>query len=89
MSYKSYEIFFSRTGSLMIVNIVIFYYKSNKSCFAVFKIITKLKFELKKKLKNLKIHIKASFNFILSPIMDIHVCSKVKSYVTFKNTCQI
>ena len=68
----------------MIVINITFDYQCNKSCFAVLKIITKLKFEL---IKILKIHIKASFIFIISPIMDIHMYRKVKSYVTFKNTC--
>ena len=60
----------------MIVNSVTFDYQYIKTCFAVLKIITKLKLKFKK--KNLKIHIQATFIVIFSPIMDIHMCRKVK-----------
>ena len=43
----------------------------------------------KKKKKILKIHIKDSFSILFSPIIDGKMYIKVKSYVTFKNICQI
>ena len=57
--------------------------------FAVLNNIAQLKFELQKKKKNLKIHVKASFSIVFSPLIDVFICIKVKSYVTFKNICQI
>ena len=59
----------------MIANNVTFDYQCNKSCFAVLKIITKLKFDFFKNSNFLKIHIKASFIVIFLPIMDIYMCS--------------
>ena len=41
------------------------------------------------KLNFLKIHIKASFSIVFSPMIDVLMCIKVKPYVTFKNICQI
>ena len=43
----------------------------------------------KKKINFLKIHIKDSFSILFSPIIDGKMYIKVKSYVTFKNICQI
>ena len=37
----------------------------------------------------LKIRIKDSFSILFSPIIDGKMYIKVKSYVTFKNFCQI
>ena len=44
---------------------------------------------ISKKKKFLKIHIKDSFSILFSPIIDGKMYIKVKSYVTFKNICQI
>ena len=44
---------------------------------------------IKKKINFLKIHIKDNFSILFSPIIDGKMYIKVKSYVTFKNICQI
>ena len=44
---------------------------------------------LKKKSNCRKIHIKDSFSILFSAIIDVEMYTKVKSYVTFKNICQI
>ena len=43
-----------------------------------------LKKKKKKKKTILKIHIKASFSIVFSPMLDVLMCIKVKSCVTFK-----
>ena len=58
--------------------------------FCSFKQYCTVEIWISKKKKNfLKIHIKDIFNILFSPIIDSKMYSKVKSYVTFKNICQI
>ena len=62
---------------------------TNVTMFRSFKDYKKVEIWIKKKTFPLKIHIKASYIVIFSSITEIHMCSKVKYYVTFKNTRQI
>ena len=58
--------------------------------FAILNSIAKLKFDFFfYELNFLKIHIKASFSIVFSPMIDVFMCIKVKSPVTFKNIYQI
>ena len=44
-----------------------------------------MKFEVLKKINFLLVHIKLSFSINFSSRIDVSMCIKVKSYVTFKN----
>ena len=74
----------------MIDKYVIFNYECNTLCFATVNNIAQLKFDFFFfKLNFLKIHIKINFGVVFSPMIDVQMYIKVKSYVTFKNICQI
>ena len=53
--------------------------------FCTFKQYCTVEIWIFKKKKFLLVHIKLSFSIEFSPRIDVNMCIKVKSYVTFKN----